>query len=144
VIDLAAERFTKNLWTERQSAERPQLVSVRDEADQDPLHRRARAREPGGRHFSEIIGDHRGDRLKHFEAAQASAISRTDRRNGHHHRVTAVRSGTEVHFCQREVSSRKSSKTGSWSIGSHPQRRSKPMSSLAWQRAFTPRHSPRF
>ena len=34
VIDLAAERFTKNLWTERQSAERPQLVTVRDEADQ--------------------------------------------------------------------------------------------------------------
>src|SRR6202051_3711508 len=34
VIDLAAERFTKNLWTERHSAERPQLVSVRDEADQ--------------------------------------------------------------------------------------------------------------
>ncbi len=34
VIDLALERFTKNLWTERQSAERPQLVSVRDETDQ--------------------------------------------------------------------------------------------------------------
>jgi DNA helicase-2/ATP-dependent DNA helicase PcrA len=34
VIDLTAERFTKNLWTERQSAEHPQLVSVRDEADQ--------------------------------------------------------------------------------------------------------------
>src|SRR5260370_15864013 len=34
VIELAAERFTKNLRTERQSAERPQLVSVRDEADQ--------------------------------------------------------------------------------------------------------------
>jgi DNA helicase II / ATP-dependent DNA helicase PcrA len=34
VIGLAAERFTKNLWTERQAAERPQLVSVRDEADQ--------------------------------------------------------------------------------------------------------------
>ncbi len=34
VIDLAAERFTKNLWTERQSAERPQLVNVRDETDQ--------------------------------------------------------------------------------------------------------------
>ena len=34
VIDLAAEQFTKNLWTERQSAERPQLVSVRDESDQ--------------------------------------------------------------------------------------------------------------
>jgi DNA helicase-2/ATP-dependent DNA helicase PcrA len=34
VIDLAAERFTKNLWTERHAAERPRLVSVRDEADQ--------------------------------------------------------------------------------------------------------------
>ena len=34
VIELATERFTKNLWTERQSAERPQLVTVRDEADQ--------------------------------------------------------------------------------------------------------------
>jgi DNA helicase-2/ATP-dependent DNA helicase PcrA len=34
VMDLAEERFTKNLWSERASAERPQLVSVRDEADQ--------------------------------------------------------------------------------------------------------------
>ena len=34
VIDLATERFTKNLWTDRNSAERPHLVSVRDEADQ--------------------------------------------------------------------------------------------------------------
>lgn len=34
VIDLARERFTKNLWTERESAERPLLVTVRDEADQ--------------------------------------------------------------------------------------------------------------
>src|SRR5204862_4711652 len=34
VIDLAAERFTKNLWTDRVSGARPQLVSVRDEADQ--------------------------------------------------------------------------------------------------------------
>ena len=34
VIDLARERFTKNLWTERQSAALPQLVTVRDEADQ--------------------------------------------------------------------------------------------------------------
>src|SRR6266567_1717977 len=34
VIDLAAERFTKNLWTDRSSADRPQLVTVRDEADQ--------------------------------------------------------------------------------------------------------------
>jgi DNA helicase-2/ATP-dependent DNA helicase PcrA len=34
VIGLAAERFTKNLWTERNSGARPRLVSVRDEADQ--------------------------------------------------------------------------------------------------------------
>jgi len=34
VIGLAAERFTKNLWTNRDSATRPQLVSVRDDADQ--------------------------------------------------------------------------------------------------------------
>jgi DNA helicase II / ATP-dependent DNA helicase PcrA len=34
VIELAEERFTKNLWSERKSAERPFLVSVRDEADQ--------------------------------------------------------------------------------------------------------------
>jgi DNA helicase II / ATP-dependent DNA helicase PcrA len=34
VIGLAKERFTKNLWTERTSEAKPQLVSVRDEADQ--------------------------------------------------------------------------------------------------------------
>ena len=34
VIGLAAERFTKNLWTDRKSTERPQLVTVRDETDQ--------------------------------------------------------------------------------------------------------------
>jgi len=34
VIELAGERFTKNLWTQRQSAELPQIVNVRDEADQ--------------------------------------------------------------------------------------------------------------
>ena len=34
VIDLAAERFTKNLWSDRDAAERPRLVAVRDEADQ--------------------------------------------------------------------------------------------------------------
>jgi DNA helicase II / ATP-dependent DNA helicase PcrA len=34
VIELADERFTKNLWSERKSAERPYLVGVRDEADQ--------------------------------------------------------------------------------------------------------------
>src|ERR1700761_2257518 len=34
VIDLAKERFTKNLWTERASSEKPRLVTVRDEAEQ--------------------------------------------------------------------------------------------------------------
>ncbi len=34
VIGLAAERFTKNLWSERAATQRPQLVTVHDEADQ--------------------------------------------------------------------------------------------------------------
>ena len=34
MIALAKERFTKNLWTERATAERPALVVVRDETDQ--------------------------------------------------------------------------------------------------------------
>lgn len=34
VIGEASERFTKNLWTERKSAEKPLLVNVRDEAEQ--------------------------------------------------------------------------------------------------------------
>ncbi len=33
VIDLAAERFTKNLWTDRNGDQRPRLVSVKDQAD---------------------------------------------------------------------------------------------------------------
>ncbi|WP_144156827.1 ATP-dependent helicase [Paraburkholderia sp. BCC1885] len=34
VIELASERFTKNLWTDTASAQRPRLVSVVDEAEQ--------------------------------------------------------------------------------------------------------------
>jgi DNA helicase-2/ATP-dependent DNA helicase PcrA len=34
VIELASERFTKNLWSDRASAELPALVSVRDETEQ--------------------------------------------------------------------------------------------------------------
>ena len=34
VIEQAEERFTKNLWSDRVSAERPRLVNVRDEVDQ--------------------------------------------------------------------------------------------------------------
>ena len=34
VIGLASERFTKNLWSERRSAQKPRLITVRDEADQ--------------------------------------------------------------------------------------------------------------
>ncbi|MBR0644440.1 ATP-dependent helicase [Plastoroseomonas hellenica] len=34
VIGLAKERFTKTLWTDRQSAQRPELVTVRDEMEQ--------------------------------------------------------------------------------------------------------------
>jgi DNA helicase-2/ATP-dependent DNA helicase PcrA len=34
VIALAGERYTKNLWTERRSSQKPQLISIRDETDQ--------------------------------------------------------------------------------------------------------------
>src|SRR5208282_2062279 len=34
VIDLASERFTKNLWSDRASAERPHLVNVADDSAQ--------------------------------------------------------------------------------------------------------------
>lgn len=34
VIGLAAERYTKNLWTDRLSSEKPKLVTVRDGSDQ--------------------------------------------------------------------------------------------------------------
>jgi DNA helicase-2/ATP-dependent DNA helicase PcrA len=34
VIELARERFTKNLWTDREASERPRLVTVRDEGEQ--------------------------------------------------------------------------------------------------------------
>jgi ATP-dependent DNA helicase UvrD/PcrA len=34
VIGLARERFTKNLWTDRASSQKPWLVALRDEADQ--------------------------------------------------------------------------------------------------------------
>src|SRR6185369_8878916 len=34
VIALSAERFTKNLWSSRESSVRPQLIAVRDEGDQ--------------------------------------------------------------------------------------------------------------
>jgi DNA helicase-2/ATP-dependent DNA helicase PcrA len=34
IIDLARERFTKNLWTDRAMGTKPRLVTVRDEADQ--------------------------------------------------------------------------------------------------------------
>ena len=34
MIDLAAERFTKNLWSDRASSERPQLVNVADDTAQ--------------------------------------------------------------------------------------------------------------
>ncbi len=34
VIGEATDRFTKNLWTDRKSSEKPQIVTVRDEAEQ--------------------------------------------------------------------------------------------------------------
>jgi ATP-dependent DNA helicase UvrD/PcrA len=51
VIDLARERFTKNLWTDRSSGTKPQLVTVRDETDQARciVERILESRESGAR-----------------------------------------------------------------------------------------------
>ena len=73
VIDLAAERFTKNLWTDRNAAERPQLVSVRDEADQARYIVGARAGEPRKR----IDAEAASGPVPHL-APQRTARSRAD------------------------------------------------------------------
>ena len=46
VIDLAPERFTKNLWTERASAGLPELITVANDARSGPLRRRASSGKP--------------------------------------------------------------------------------------------------
>ena len=56
VIGLAAERFTKNLWSDRGAGERPALVTVARRGRPGALRRRARAREPRGRHGAEGAG----------------------------------------------------------------------------------------
>ena len=50
VIGLARERFTKNLWTDRESADAPAARQRARRSRPGPLHRRARAGEPRGRH----------------------------------------------------------------------------------------------
>ena len=50
VIGLAKERFTKNLWTERTSAAKPQLVTRPRRGRPGALHRRAHPGEPRVRH----------------------------------------------------------------------------------------------
>src|SRR3546814_3178633 len=42
VIGLAAERYAKNLWTSRESSQRPQLVAVRSEEHPSELQSRMR------------------------------------------------------------------------------------------------------
>ncbi|WP_337266015.1 ATP-dependent helicase [Oryzifoliimicrobium ureilyticus] len=51
VIDLARERFTKNLWTDRESSRRPRLVTVRDESEQ-------------ARYVADLVLDNREEGLK--------------------------------------------------------------------------------
>ena len=83
VIELAEERFSKTLWSDRASAERPQLVSVRDETDQ-------------ARYVADKILDHReaGIVLKAqavlFRAAHHSAVAR-DRAHPPQHPVREIR-----------------------------------------------------
>jgi superfamily I DNA/RNA helicase len=49
VIDLAAERFTKNLWSDRESADLPTLVDVTDDNARAGYPRRGHPRQPRGR-----------------------------------------------------------------------------------------------
>ncbi|MGO7421929.1 ATP-dependent helicase, partial [Rhizobium ruizarguesonis] len=66
VIDLASERFTKNLWTERQSSERPRLVTVRDEAEQ-------------ARYITDMVLDNREEGLT---LKQQAVLFRTSHHSG--------------------------------------------------------------
>jgi DNA helicase-2/ATP-dependent DNA helicase PcrA len=77
VIGLATERFTKKLWTDRQSSERPYLVSVRDETDQ-------------ARYVVDRVLEHRerGTRLRH-----QAVLFRTS-----HHSVTL-----EIELTRRNI-----------------------------------------
>ena len=56
VIDLAAERFTKNLWSDRASSELPALVNVADDDAQARYVVEHDSREPRSRHRAEIAG----------------------------------------------------------------------------------------
>ncbi len=53
VIELAAERFTKNLWTDRATGQPPRLANVRDEIDQANYVVEARARKSRRWHDTE-------------------------------------------------------------------------------------------
>ena len=50
VIDLAAERFTKNLWSDRASSDLPALVNVTDDTCAGRLYRRDHPRQSRSRH----------------------------------------------------------------------------------------------
>ncbi|SAK90646.1 UvrD/REP helicase [Caballeronia pedi] len=57
VIGLASERYTKNLWTDKASAQKPRVVSVADEADQARyvVEKVLEARESGMRLKSQAV-----------------------------------------------------------------------------------------
>ena len=56
VIDLARERFTKNLWTDRTSGAKPAARHRARRGRPGPLHRRAHPGEPRSRHAAEAAG----------------------------------------------------------------------------------------
>jgi DNA helicase II / ATP-dependent DNA helicase PcrA len=83
VIGLSAERFTKNLWTDRQSTEPPELVSVRDEADQ-------------ARYVAERVLEYReaGTELKQQVARQSAMPQSRDA--GHSNATSGSHAGASV------------------------------------------------
>ena len=54
VIDLASERFTKNLWSSRASSDLPSLVNVADDNAQAGYIVKQHPRQPRGRHLPQI------------------------------------------------------------------------------------------
>src|SRR5207302_1398991 len=82
VIDLARERFTKNLWTERTSSAKPRLVAVRDEPDQARyiVERILEAREGGALLKQQAVlfrtSSHSGPAHGAFQSALPSARRR--------------------------------------------------------------------
>ena len=97
VIDLAKERFTRILWTDRTSGMKPQLVHCARRSRPGPLHRRAYPGKSRGGHAPEASGGAVPDiqpqrfigsrvsptKTSHSSSSVVSRISRCRAREGH-------------------------------------------------------------